>query len=152
MHENEASKMISARWKNEAPDVRAKYEQLANEKKEDHTRMYPDYRFSPVKKEEKERLRAERKREKEEKKASKRECTTHRPMRSEPPAARNYSMADAPSPSYSEPSWSRVTSASPRASPYPQTPWSRNGPSVMPPAAQVHMPDASVYYPILPYH
>ncbi|KAJ7292234.1 high mobility group box domain-containing protein, partial [Mycena rebaudengoi] len=55
MHENEASKMISARWKSEVPHVRAKYEQLANEKKEEHTRMYPDYRFSPVKKEEKER-------------------------------------------------------------------------------------------------
>ncbi|KAJ7292170.1 high mobility group box domain-containing protein, partial [Mycena rebaudengoi] len=51
--QRDLSKQVSALWRNERPDVRAWYEKRAEEKKQEHRRMYPDYRFQPVKKEEK---------------------------------------------------------------------------------------------------
>ncbi|TDL26051.1 hypothetical protein BD410DRAFT_563645 [Rickenella mellea] len=59
------SKQISAMWKNECEEVRAKYEYLANIKKTEHQAQYPNYRFQPMKRADKERIREEKKAEKE---------------------------------------------------------------------------------------
>ncbi|KAJ7251782.1 hypothetical protein B0H12DRAFT_1185159 [Mycena haematopus] len=64
----DVSKEISAMWKSELPHIRAEYERRADIKKAEHAAMYPDYRFQPVKREEKERLRDVKKQEKERRK------------------------------------------------------------------------------------
>ncbi|KAJ7782872.1 hypothetical protein B0H16DRAFT_471606 [Mycena metata] len=64
----DVSKEISAMWKAELPHIRAEYERRADIKKAEHNAMYPDYRFQPVKREEKERLREVKKQEKERRK------------------------------------------------------------------------------------
>ncbi|KAJ7124922.1 hypothetical protein C8R44DRAFT_618789, partial [Mycena epipterygia] len=51
--QSDVSKEISAMWKAEAPHVRAEYERRADLKKAEHHAMYPEYRFQPVKREEK---------------------------------------------------------------------------------------------------
>jgi hypothetical protein len=61
----EVSKLISNMWKNETEAIRAEYEQRADAKKAEHLAMYPGYRFQPMKKEDRERLREEKKLEKE---------------------------------------------------------------------------------------
>jgi hypothetical protein len=61
----DVSKLISEMWKNELDDVRAEYERRADARKAEHQAMYPGYRFHPMKKEEKERLREEKRQEKE---------------------------------------------------------------------------------------
>lgn len=61
----EISKIISAWWKGESPDVRAYYERLSDEKKAEHQIKYPGYRFQPMKKAEKERQKAEKAAERE---------------------------------------------------------------------------------------
>ncbi|GJJ06283.1 hypothetical protein Clacol_000474 [Clathrus columnatus] len=61
----EVSKMISQMWKLESPDVRGHYERLSEIKKAEHQAMYPGYRFQPMKKEDKDRLRAEKQAEKD---------------------------------------------------------------------------------------
>ncbi|KAJ7874693.1 hypothetical protein B0H14DRAFT_3859668 [Mycena olivaceomarginata] len=68
----DVSKEISAMWKAELPHVRAEYERRADIKKAEHAAMYPDYRFQPVKREEKERLRDVKKQEKERRKEAQR--------------------------------------------------------------------------------
>ncbi|KAJ7128884.1 hypothetical protein C8R43DRAFT_957402 [Mycena crocata] len=70
--QSDVSKEISAMWKAETPDVRAEYERRAEEKKAEHSAMYPQYRFQPVKKEVKERLREVKKQEKEQRKEAQR--------------------------------------------------------------------------------
>lgn len=59
------SKLIAAMWKNEQPEVRQHYEALSDMKKAEHLAQYPGYRFQPMKKADKEKVRAERKAEKE---------------------------------------------------------------------------------------
>ncbi|KAK7057403.1 HMG box domain-containing protein [Favolaschia claudopus] len=68
----DVSKEIAAMWKAELPHVRAEYERRADIKKAEHAAMYPDYRFQPIKREDKERIRDEKKQEKERKKAVRR--------------------------------------------------------------------------------
>lgn len=68
----EVSKMISDMWKAAPERVRQHYEQLADAKKAEHQAMYPGYRFQPMKKEEKERLREEKRLEKEKDRAQSR--------------------------------------------------------------------------------
>ncbi|KAJ7497114.1 hypothetical protein FB451DRAFT_967132, partial [Mycena latifolia] len=70
--QSDVSKEISAMWKAEAPHVRAEYERRADLKKAEHQAMYPEYRFQPVKREEKERLREVKKQEKERRKEAQR--------------------------------------------------------------------------------
>jgi hypothetical protein len=65
MAQGEVSKLISNMWKNESEIVRAEYERRAECKKQEHQAMYPGYRFQPMKKEEKERLKEEKRLEKE---------------------------------------------------------------------------------------
>ncbi|KIK09377.1 hypothetical protein K443DRAFT_1017 [Laccaria amethystina LaAM-08-1] len=66
------SKMISTMWKAEPPETRAIYERRADEKKAEHQKQYPGYRFQPKKKEEKEAARVKRKQEKDNERLAKR--------------------------------------------------------------------------------
>lgn len=59
------SKLIAAMWKSEQPEVRQHYEALSDMKKAEHLALYPGYRFQPMKKADREKVRAERKAEKE---------------------------------------------------------------------------------------
>ncbi|KAG2033502.1 high mobility group box domain-containing protein, partial [Suillus americanus] len=49
----DVSKLISDMWRNESDAVKLEYERLADARKAEHQRLYPDYRFQPMKKEEK---------------------------------------------------------------------------------------------------
>lgn len=72
----EISRMVSDMWKNESPEVRAYYEQQSEIKKAEHQAKFPGYRFKPMKREDKDRLRAElqakKEEERQERKANKR--------------------------------------------------------------------------------
>ncbi|GAA6011334.1 hypothetical protein JCM10207_008304 [Rhodosporidiobolus poonsookiae] len=46
--QGELSKIISEMWKSCDPEIRASYEALAKERKLEHQRAYPDYRYSPT--------------------------------------------------------------------------------------------------------
>ncbi|KAH7888303.1 hypothetical protein F5I97DRAFT_1924817 [Phlebopus sp. FC_14] len=67
----DVSKLISNMWKNEQESVKLHYERLADAKKAEHQRMYPTYRFQPMKKEDKERMREAKRLEKEKARADK---------------------------------------------------------------------------------
>jgi hypothetical protein len=45
----EVSKIISAQWKTESDEVRAIYDERAQAAKLEHSRLYPNYRFTPMK-------------------------------------------------------------------------------------------------------
>ncbi|KAJ7200817.1 hypothetical protein GGX14DRAFT_659531 [Mycena pura] len=68
----DVSREISAMWKSELPHVRAEYERRADIKKAEHQALYPEYRFQPVKREEKERLREAKRQENEREKETQR--------------------------------------------------------------------------------
>lgn len=68
----EVSKIIGAQWRGETEDVRALYDQRAETAKAEHARMYPDYRFAPVKKADKDRIREEKRQAKEQERAGRR--------------------------------------------------------------------------------
>ncbi|EIW82589.1 hypothetical protein CONPUDRAFT_120688 [Coniophora puteana RWD-64-598 SS2] len=70
----EVSKLISDMWKNEEESIRLEYERLAETKKAEHQRRYPDYRFQPMRKEDKEKMREIRKQEKDRVKAEDKEA------------------------------------------------------------------------------
>ncbi|KAG6886256.1 hypothetical protein C0993_006666 [Termitomyces sp. T159_Od127] len=53
----DVSRIISAMWKTEKPEVKAEYERRAEVKKLEHAAMYPNYRYMPKSKELKEELR-----------------------------------------------------------------------------------------------
>ncbi|KAH7926503.1 hypothetical protein BV22DRAFT_1128094 [Leucogyrophana mollusca] len=61
----EVSRLISDMWKRESEAVRLEYERRAEARKAEHQRLYPNYRFQPMKKEDKEKLRESKKLEKE---------------------------------------------------------------------------------------
>ncbi|KAH6914110.1 hypothetical protein BKA70DRAFT_1260475 [Coprinopsis sp. MPI-PUGE-AT-0042] len=60
------SKQLSLDWANESQEVRDRYEKLADQRKAEHHVMYPNYRFTPMKKEEKAALREAKKKAREE--------------------------------------------------------------------------------------
>ncbi|CAE6457385.1 unnamed protein product [Rhizoctonia solani] len=62
----EISKIISQMWQQEGPDTKGRYETRAEEKKAEHAALYPDYKFAPMKKEDKAMLRKAQRQEKEE--------------------------------------------------------------------------------------
>ncbi|OBZ68333.1 Silenced mating-type M-specific polypeptide Mc [Grifola frondosa] len=68
----EVSKIIGAMWKAEPDSVKAHYDRLAELEKHEHKKQYPSYRFQPMKKEEKERIREEKRLEKEAEREAKR--------------------------------------------------------------------------------
>ncbi|KAK0213026.1 hypothetical protein DFS33DRAFT_90425 [Desarmillaria ectypa] len=59
------SKAISKLWAEADPAIKHEYERRAEIRKQEHAEMYPDYRFQPVKKEDKERRKEEAKQAKE---------------------------------------------------------------------------------------
>lgn len=61
----EISKLISFMWKNESRAVKKKYERLSDIRRMEHEALYPNYKYQPIRKAEKEKLKVERKREKE---------------------------------------------------------------------------------------
>ncbi|KAF7308084.1 High mobility group box [Mycena kentingensis (nom. inval.)] len=60
--QGDISKFLSEQWHNETAEVRAQYEALADEKKAEHARMYPNYRFRPMGTEEKRAIKEEKER------------------------------------------------------------------------------------------
>ncbi|KAI0266971.1 hypothetical protein BC834DRAFT_871942 [Gloeopeniophorella convolvens] len=75
----EVSKIISAQWKAEKEDVRATYEKRAEMFKAEHARMYPNYRFAPMKKAEKERIREEKRQARDKDRTERRKAGRARP-------------------------------------------------------------------------
>jgi len=63
------SKLIAEMWKNETPEVRQYYEAMSDMKKAEHLAQYPTYRFQPMKKADKEKVRLEKKAQKERERA-----------------------------------------------------------------------------------
>ncbi|KAJ9094466.1 hypothetical protein QFC21_006005 [Naganishia friedmannii] len=61
----EISKVISLMWKREKKEEKAKYEKMAEMRKAEHSLKYPDYKFHPMKKEEKLRLKEEAQQERD---------------------------------------------------------------------------------------
>lgn len=61
----QVSKIIAAEWKKEPEEVRNFYEQRAEKAKAEHARLYPNYRFAPMKKVDRDRIREERRQAKE---------------------------------------------------------------------------------------
>ena len=68
----EVSKIISAQWKTESDEVRAMYDERAQIAKLEHARLYPNYRFTPIKRAEKDRMREEKRQAKEQERAGRR--------------------------------------------------------------------------------
>lgn len=68
----EVSKIISAQWRAEAEEVRALYEQRAEMAKAEHARLYPNYRFAPMKRADKDRIREEKRQVREQERAGRR--------------------------------------------------------------------------------
>ena len=68
----EVSKIISAQWKTEPEEVRAFYDQRAEMAKAEHARLYPNYRFAPMKRAEKDRIREEKRQAKEQQRVGRR--------------------------------------------------------------------------------
>ena len=68
----EISKIISAQWKTESDEIRAIYDERAQAAKLEHSRLYPNYRFTPMKRVEKDRIREEKRQAKEQKRAERR--------------------------------------------------------------------------------
>ncbi|GAA5836374.1 hypothetical protein JCM9279_000368 [Rhodotorula babjevae] len=46
--QGELSKLISEMWKSVSPEVKQGYEDLARQRKVEHQRIYPDYRYAPT--------------------------------------------------------------------------------------------------------
>ena len=61
----EKSKILAKMWRDAPASTKAHYEHLSEVYKEEHKLKHPDYRFKPMKRAEKERLRAEKLAEKE---------------------------------------------------------------------------------------
>lgn len=65
----EISKLISFMWKNESRATKQKYERLSDIRRMEHEALYPNYKYQPMRKAEKEKLKeqlkVEKKREKE---------------------------------------------------------------------------------------
>ncbi|KAF5370574.1 hypothetical protein D9758_002087 [Tetrapyrgos nigripes] len=66
------SKEVADLWKTASPDVRAEYERRADAKKAEHSIQFPNYRFTPLKKEDRMKLKEEKKLLKEQERANKR--------------------------------------------------------------------------------
>jgi len=70
-------------WRNASADTRAKFERMADEVKAEHKRKFPDYKFQPKKKEEKERLKEA---QKQQRLAQKRDMRSRRGVERKSPA------------------------------------------------------------------
>ena len=61
----DVSQLISKMWREAPEHVHAEYERRAEEEKAEHKRLFPDYRYRPMKKEVKERMKEAKKKSKE---------------------------------------------------------------------------------------
>ena len=68
----EISKIVSAQWRSETEEVRVLYERRADKAKAEHARLYPNYRFAPMKRADKDRIREEKRLAKEQERAGRR--------------------------------------------------------------------------------
>jgi HMG (high mobility group) box len=90
----EVSKIISAQWRSESDQVRAHYDHLAEMAKAEHARLYPNYRFAPMKKADKDRIREEKRQAKEQERVGRR--SRGRPTPYPLPCTASTSTAPAP--------------------------------------------------------
>ena len=65
MTQADVSQLISKIWREAPEHVHAEYERMAEEEKAEHKRLFPDYRYRPMKKEDKERMKEAKKKSKE---------------------------------------------------------------------------------------
>lgn len=65
MTQADVSQFISKMWREAPEHVHAEYERMAEEEKAEHKRLFPDYRYRPMKKEDKERMKEAKKKSKE---------------------------------------------------------------------------------------
>ena len=65
MTQADVSQLISKMWREAPEHVHAEYERRAEEEKAEHKRLFPDYRYRPMKKEDKERMKEAKKKSKE---------------------------------------------------------------------------------------
>ncbi|KAJ7072458.1 hypothetical protein C8F01DRAFT_1104064 [Mycena amicta] len=149
----DVSREISAMWRNELPVVRAQYERMADIKKAEHHAMYPEYRFQPVKREEKERLREEKRLEKERRKQAQRQARANTRLSAPVPVPAPAPAAPSPTPPslyfpmdnrYGPcgPSPPISAAPSPVSEPpaYPHTPISSSASPAMPPSSYAAEP------------
>lgn len=94
--QSEVSKTISQLWRDAPPEVKEHYERMADLRKQQHALQYPDYRFQPVKKEDKDRMRVEKKAEREASRGPSRRTRTLASHRYAPYAASDYASTPAP--------------------------------------------------------
>jgi HMG (high mobility group) box len=92
----EVSKIISAQWRSESDQVRAHYDHLAEMAKAEHARLYPNYRFAPMKKAEKDRIREEKRQAKAKEQERVGRRSRGRPAPYPPPCTASTSTAPAP--------------------------------------------------------
>ncbi|OCH90244.1 hypothetical protein OBBRIDRAFT_608861 [Obba rivulosa] len=134
--QSSVSKELSEEWKTASVALKTYYERLAEIKKAEHERRYPDYQFCPVKKEERDRLNAEKKAEKaRQRAASKKKKTRYTPY-PQRLASANHTPYYAASASYGPAGPSPPASGAPspctssdESSDYRQAGPSRSGPS-----------------------
>ncbi|KAJ7647508.1 hypothetical protein FB45DRAFT_1051980 [Roridomyces roridus] len=79
MAQGELSKIIAEMWRNEAPEIRAYYERLADQAKIQHLNDNPGYKYKPKTKEQKEQDKEAKSKEKEAKKDVQRRAEASRP-------------------------------------------------------------------------
>jgi hypothetical protein len=65
MTQADVSQLISKLWREAPEHVHAEYERRAEEEKAEHKRLFPDYRYRPMKKVDKERMKEAKKKSKE---------------------------------------------------------------------------------------
>jgi len=126
----EISKIISAQWKTESDQVRAMYDERAQIAKVEHARLYPNYRFTPMKRVDKDRMREEKRQAKEQERAGRRARGRASPY-ALPPTA---STSTPPAPFIAQPVPPNSKTASPHistaSSPLPGTPSSQSSPDI----------------------
>ncbi|KAK0437516.1 hypothetical protein EV421DRAFT_1715129 [Armillaria borealis] len=141
------SKAISKLWAEADPAIKHEYERRAEIRKQEHAEMYPDYRFQPVKKEDKERQKEEAKRVKERNRRSGRKDRGSN--RYEPyPTASTSAVTTAPFP-YAIPHFYPLSSQPFHSAPHGPTPPMSAAPSPSPENSplEVVSDDQGVSYP-----
>ncbi|KAH9031253.1 hypothetical protein EDB84DRAFT_1562327 [Lactarius hengduanensis] len=141
----EVSKIISAQWKAEPDEVRAIYDERAQIAKVEHARLYPNYRFTPMKRVDKDRMREEKRQAKEQERAGRRTCGRASPYALPPTASSStppIPLIAQTVPPNSKPASPLVSSAS---SPSPGTPSSQSSADIALRHGSTHAPSHDSY-------
>ncbi len=125
------SKAISKLWAEADPAIKHEYERRAEIRKQEHAEMYPDYRFQPVKKEDKERQKEEAKQAKERSRRSGRKDRGSNRLRTVTPTASTSAVTTAPFP-YAIPHFYPLSSQPFHPAPHGPTPPMSAAPSPSP--------------------